>query len=50
MEAGVIKKAQYAESVAAVKKAEWEDLQVNLGYRLAQAELDRIAGGSPFTP
>jgi multidrug efflux pump subunit AcrB/outer membrane protein TolC len=50
MEAGVIKKAQYAESVAAVKKAEWEELQANLGYRLAQAELDRIAGGAPFTP
>ncbi len=44
MEAGVIKKAQYAESVAAVKKAEWEELQAKLGYRLAQAELDRIAG------
>ncbi len=44
MEAGVIKKAQYDESVAAVKKAEWEDLQAKLGYRLAQAELDRIAG------
>ena len=44
MEAGVIKKAQYAESVAAVKKAEWEELQANLGYRLALAELDRIAG------
>ncbi len=44
MEAGVIKKAQYAESVAAVKKAEWEELQAHLGYRLALAELDRIAG------
>jgi outer membrane protein TolC len=44
MEAGVIKKAQYAESVAAVKKAQWEELQANLGYRLALAELDRIAG------
>src|SRR5208283_975994 len=44
MEAGVIKKAQYAESVAAVKKAEWEMLQANLGYRLALAELNRIAG------
>ena len=44
MEAGVIKKAQYAESVAAVKRAEWEELQANLGYRLVLAELDRIAG------
>jgi outer membrane protein TolC len=44
MEAGVIKKAQYDESVAAVKKAEWEELQAKLGYRLAQVELERIAG------
>ena len=44
MEAGVIKKTQYAESVSAVKKAEWEELQAHLGYRLALAELDRIAG------
>ncbi len=50
MEAGVIKKAQYAESVAAVKKAEWEELQANLGYRFARAELDRLVGRSPFTP
>jgi multidrug efflux pump subunit AcrB/outer membrane protein TolC len=50
MEDGVIKKAQYAESVAAVKKAEWEELQANLGYRLARAELDRLVGRSPFTP
>ena len=44
MKAGVIKKAQYAESVAAVKKAEWEELQAILGNRLALADLDRIAG------
>jgi outer membrane protein TolC len=44
MKAGVIKKAQYAESVAAVKKAEWEELKAALGQRLAQAELDRIVG------
>jgi outer membrane protein TolC len=50
MEAGVIKKAQYAQSVAAVKKAEWEELRANLGYRLARAELDRIAGRFTFTP
>jgi len=42
--AETIKKSQYAESVAAVKKAEWEELQAMLEYRLAQAELDRIAG------
>jgi len=50
MEDGVIKKAQYDESVAAVKKAEWEELQATLGYRLARAELDRLVGRSPFTP
>jgi multidrug efflux pump subunit AcrB/outer membrane protein TolC len=44
IEAGVISKAKYAESVAAFKKAEWEELQVDLGYRLVQAELDRLAG------
>jgi outer membrane protein TolC len=50
MKAGVIKKAQYAESVAAVRKAEWEELQADLGYRLVKADLDRIAGRSPLTP
>jgi multidrug efflux pump subunit AcrB/outer membrane protein TolC len=50
MKAGVIEQAQYAESVAAVKKAEWEELRANLGYRLARAELDRIAGRFTFTP
>ncbi len=50
LEAGVIRKAQYAESVAATKKTEWDELQAILGYRLARAELDRIAGGAPFTP
>jgi outer membrane protein TolC len=44
LKAGVIKKAQYAESVAAAKKAEWEELQAVLGYRLARVELDRIVG------
>ncbi|HEY6020111.1 MAG TPA: efflux RND transporter permease subunit, partial [Candidatus Paceibacterota bacterium] len=50
LETGVIKKARYDESVAAVKKAESEELQADLGYRLAQAELDRIVGRSPLTP
>ena len=44
LKAGLIKKSQYDESVAAVKKAEWEELQAILEYRLSQAELDRIAG------
>jgi len=50
MKAGVIKKAQYAESVAAAKRAEWDELQADLGYRLVKADLDRIAGRSPLTP
>ncbi len=50
LESGVIRKAQYAESLAAVKKAEWEELQAILGYRLARVELDRIAGRFTFTP
>jgi len=36
--------ARYYESVAAVKKAEAEELQATLGYPLAQTELDWIAG------
>jgi len=48
MKAGVIKKAQYAESLAAVKRAEWEELQAILGYRLARVELDRIVGRSNY--
>lgn len=36
--------AKQAEVVAAVKKAEADELQARLGYELAQAELNRIAG------
>jgi hypothetical protein len=36
--------AKHAETVAAVKKAESEELQAVLGYELARAELDRLAG------
>ncbi|NTU41918.1 MAG: TolC family protein [Nitrospirales bacterium] len=43
LEAGFTTKARYAEAVAAVRKAESEDLQAVMGYRLAQAELDHIA-------
>ncbi len=36
--------AKHAEALAAVKKAESEELQAILGYELARAELNRIAG------
>lgn len=42
--AGTITDVRYAESVAAVKKAELDELQAALGYRLAQADLERLAG------
>lgn len=38
--------AKYNEAVAAVKKAESDELQARLGYELAVAELNRIAGTS----
>ena len=44
LDAGSITEARYAESVAAVKKAEMDNLQAVLGYRLALAELDRLSG------
>lgn len=44
LKAGVASDARHAESVAAVRKAELEELQAHLGYRLALAELERIAG------
>ncbi|RJR48841.1 MAG: TolC family protein [Desulfobacteraceae bacterium] len=36
--------AQYAYSIAAVKKAEYEEAQALLGYNLAVADLERIVG------
>ena len=36
--------AKHTETVAAVKKAESDELQALLGYELARAELNRIAG------
>ena len=36
--------AQYATTVAAVKKTEYEELQALLGYTLAVADLKRITG------
>jgi outer membrane protein len=44
LKAGATTSARYAESIAAVRKAELEELQATLGYHLAQAELDRIVG------
>ena len=44
VKAGTTTSLRHAESVAAVRKAESDELQAALGYRLARAELDRIAG------
>ncbi|QWV94739.1 efflux RND transporter permease subunit [Geomonas oryzisoli] len=42
--AGTVTAAKHAEAVAALKRAEMDELQASLAYRLAQAELDRIRG------
>src|SRR5512138_1604543 len=42
--AGTVTTAKHAEAVAALRKAEMEELQASLQYRLAGAELDRIRG------
>jgi outer membrane protein TolC len=42
--AGTVTAAQHAETVAALKKSEANELQVSLQYRLAMADLDRIMG------
>lgn len=42
--AGIVNAAKHAETVAALKKAEMEELQASLQYRLAKAELDQIRG------
>ena len=42
--AGTATEAQYAAAVAAVKNAEYEELQALLGYSLAVADLKRIIG------
>ncbi|MRR07225.1 MAG: hypothetical protein EG828_09820, partial [Deltaproteobacteria bacterium] len=44
VKAGTSTSARLAESVAAVRKAELDELQAGLGYRLALAELNRISG------
>ena len=43
LKAATISYAKYAEAIAAVKKAEAEELQALLGYELARAELNRLA-------
>jgi multidrug efflux pump subunit AcrB/outer membrane protein TolC len=44
LKAGIVTTAQYAEAVAALRKAELEAVQAVLGHRLAQAELARTVG------
>ena len=44
LKAETVTAAKYAEAVAALKKAEMDELQASLAYRLALAELDRIRG------
>ncbi len=47
IKASTISPAKHAEAVAAVKKAESDELQARLGYEIAKAELKRIAGTFP---
>ena len=44
LKASTISDAKYSEALAAAKKAESDDLQARLGYEIALAELNRIAG------
>jgi outer membrane protein TolC len=44
LKAGTVTAAKQAEAVAALRKAEMEELQASLEYRLAGAELERIRG------
>ena len=44
LKAGTVTAAKHAEAVAALRRAEMEELQAALGYRLARAELARITG------
>jgi multidrug efflux pump subunit AcrB/outer membrane protein TolC len=45
VKSGTLTDVRYTESVAAVRKAEMDELQAALGYRLALMDLDRISGG-----
>jgi outer membrane protein TolC len=44
VEAGAATDARHSEAVASMKKAETEELQASLEYRLTRMELDRITG------
>lgn len=44
LKAETVTAAKHAEAVAAFKKAERDELQASLAYRLARVELDRITG------
>jgi outer membrane protein TolC len=44
LKAGTVTTAKHAETVAALKKAEMEELQASLEYRLAQAEIYKTIG------
>jgi outer membrane protein TolC len=44
LKAGTVTAAKHAEAVAALRKAEMDELQASLEYRLAGADLDRIRG------
>ncbi|MGD0883619.1 MAG: efflux RND transporter permease subunit [Thermodesulfovibrionales bacterium] len=44
LKAGTVTTAKYAETVAALKKAEMEELQASLEYRLAQDEIYKTIG------
>lgn len=44
LKAGTVTAAKHAETIAALKKAEMEELQASLQYRIAGSELGRISG------
>jgi multidrug efflux pump subunit AcrB/outer membrane protein TolC len=44
LKAGTVTAAKHAETIAALRKAEMDELQASLEYRLAGADLDRIRG------
>jgi outer membrane protein TolC len=44
LKAGTVTAAKHAETIAALKKAEMEELQASLQYRLAESELKKITG------
>ena len=44
IKAGTVTTAKHAEAVAALRKAEMEELQASLQYRLAQSDIKRLTG------